>query len=89
MARYDLSEAEWRIIEPLLPPGGRGPERVDDRQVINGIFYVLRTGRLGETCPSVTARTRRSTTASTAGRARAYGWPSSRRWRRVRHSRCI
>ena len=44
MARYDLSEAEWRIVEPLLPSGGRGRARVDDRRVVNGIFYVLRTG---------------------------------------------
>ncbi len=44
MARYDLSEAEWRLIEPLLPNKSRGVARVDDRRVINGIFYVLRTG---------------------------------------------
>ena len=44
MARYDLSEAEWRLIEPLLPDKPRGVARVDDRRVINGIFYVLRTG---------------------------------------------
>jgi len=44
MARYDLSEAEWRIIEPLLPNKPRGVARVDDRRVLNGIFYVLRTG---------------------------------------------
>lgn len=44
MARYDLSGAEWRLIEPLLPNKPRGVARVDDRRVINGIFYVLRTG---------------------------------------------
>jgi transposase len=44
MARYDLSEAEWRIVQPLLPPTGRGAARVDDRRVVNAIFYVLRTG---------------------------------------------
>ncbi len=44
MARYDLSEAEWRIVEPLLPVAGKGKRRVDDRRVVNGIFYVLRTG---------------------------------------------
>ena len=44
MARYDLSEAEWRLIAPLLPNKPRGVARVDDRRVINGIFYVLRTG---------------------------------------------
>ena len=44
MARYDLSEVEWRLIAPLLPNKPRGVARVDDRRVINGIFYVLRTG---------------------------------------------
>ncbi len=44
MARYDLSEAEWRLIAPLLPNKPRGIPRVDDRRVLNGIFYILRTG---------------------------------------------
>ena len=33
MTRYDLSEAEWRIVEPLLPPFDRGKAPVDDRRV--------------------------------------------------------
>ena len=44
MARFDLSDAEWAVIAPLLPKQGRGPQRKDDRLVLNGIFYVLRTG---------------------------------------------
>ena len=44
MARYDLSEEEWRLIAPLLPNKPRGVARVDDRRVVSGIFYVLRTG---------------------------------------------
>jgi len=44
MARFDLTDEEWAIIEPLLPVRGRGPERKDDRKVLNGIFYILRTG---------------------------------------------
>lgn len=44
MARFDLSDAEWTIIAPLLPNKPRGVPRVDDRRVVNGIFYVLRTG---------------------------------------------
>ena len=44
MARFDLSGAEWRIIAPLLPNKPRGVARVDDRRVLNGIFYILRTG---------------------------------------------
>ena len=44
MRRYDLSETEWQLIAPLLPNKPRGVARVDDRLVINGIFYILRTG---------------------------------------------
>jgi transposase len=44
MSRYDLSEFEWRVIAPLLPSKPRGVARVDDRRVLNGIFWVLRSG---------------------------------------------
>ena len=44
MARFDLSDAEWSLIEPLLPNKPRGIARVDDRRILNGIFYILRTG---------------------------------------------
>jgi transposase len=42
--RHDLSDREWAIIAPLLPNKPRGVARVDDRRVIDGIFYILRTG---------------------------------------------
>jgi transposase len=44
MARFDLSDDEWAIIQPLLPNKPRGVARVDDRRVLNAIFWVLRTG---------------------------------------------
>ena len=44
MARFDLSDGEWAIIGPLLPNKPRGVPRTDDRRVLNGIFYILRTG---------------------------------------------
>jgi transposase len=44
MARFDLTDAEWGINAPLLPNTPRGVPRQDDRRVLNGIFYVLRTG---------------------------------------------
>lgn len=44
MSRYDLTDFEWREIEPLLPNKPRGVPRVDDRRVLNGIFWVLRSG---------------------------------------------
>lgn len=42
----DLTDAEFALIEPFLPapkPGGR-PRTTDLREVLNAIFYVLRTG---------------------------------------------
>ena len=42
--RYELTDFEWSIIEPLLPNKPRGVARVDDRRVLNGIYWRLRTG---------------------------------------------
>ncbi len=44
MARYELTDFEWKAIEPHLPNKPRGVPRVDDRRVLNGIFWVLRSG---------------------------------------------
>src|SRR5258708_6101890 len=44
MARFDLTDFEWSVIQPLLPDKPRGVPRVDDRRVLNGIFWRLRTG---------------------------------------------
>ena len=41
--RFDLSDEEWMILEPLMPTARR-LRRVDDRRIMNGIFFVLRTG---------------------------------------------
>ena len=42
--RYELSDDEWATIRPMLPNKARGVPRVDDRRVLNGIFWVLRSG---------------------------------------------
>ncbi len=42
----DLSDTEWLLLEPLIPPekpGGR-PREVEMREIVNGIFYILRGG---------------------------------------------
>ena len=43
----DLSDAEWRLLEHLLPPpqpGGR-PVKYPRREIVNAIpYYILRTG---------------------------------------------
>lgn len=42
----DLTDAEWTLIEPMIPPAKHGGRRreVNIREVLNGIFYVLSTG---------------------------------------------
>ena len=42
--RHELTDCEWFAIKPLLPDKPRGVPRVDDRRVLNGIFWVLRSG---------------------------------------------
>ena len=42
--RYELSNDEWSAIKPMLPNKPRGVPRVNDRRVLNGIFWVLRSG---------------------------------------------
>jgi transposase len=44
MASFDLTDFEWSVILPLLPNKPRGVARVDDRRVLNGVFWRLRTG---------------------------------------------
>ena len=42
----DLTDREWTLIEPLIPPAQRGgrPRETDMREVMNAVRYVLRTG---------------------------------------------
>lgn len=41
----DLSDTQWSVLKPLLPPPkATGRPRANDRATFNGICYVLRTG---------------------------------------------
>ena len=41
----ELTDDQWEVIRPLIPAQGRmGRPRADDRQVLNGILYVLKSG---------------------------------------------
>ncbi len=42
----DLNDDEWTLLAPLIPPakpGGR-PRSVNIRRILNGLFYILRSG---------------------------------------------
>jgi transposase len=51
--RYELSEFEWAAIKPMLPNKPRGVRRVNDRRVLNGIFWVLRSGAPWRDLPEI------------------------------------
>jgi transposase len=42
----DLTDAEWGFVAPLIPPAkrGGGKRKVNIREVVNGLLYVLSTG---------------------------------------------
>jgi transposase len=49
--RFWLSDAQWAVIEPLLPRLG-GKPRVNDRRVISGILHRYREGLRWRTIPA-------------------------------------
>ncbi|MFM8877150.1 MAG: transposase, partial [Anaerolineae bacterium] len=45
----DLTDEQWAVVEALLPKpkkraDGKGRPRVDNRSILNGILWVMRTG---------------------------------------------
>jgi len=42
----DLTDAEWMVLAPLIPPAKRGgnKRRVDERALVDGLLYILSTG---------------------------------------------
>lgn len=52
----DLTDEQWLLIQPLLPPpraaGGRGRPALDKRTLINGILWKFRTNKPWRTVPS-------------------------------------
>jgi len=42
----DLTDEEWALIGPLIPPakGGGNKRTVNEREIVNGLMYILSTG---------------------------------------------
>jgi transposase len=54
--REELTDEQWTIIEPLIPPparreDGRGRPWRDNREVMNGILWILRSGARWQDLP--------------------------------------
>ncbi len=82
MQRGDLTDAQWERLERLLPPrrpakGSKGGRpRNDERPMINGILWILRTGA---PWPDLPARYGPPSTVST----RLYRWKKAGSWDRL------
>ena len=65
----ELTDDEWALVEPLIPPARRGGNKrhVDEREVMNGIMYVLSTGCQWRAIPKTCPHAARCTTISTCG----------------------
>jgi transposase len=70
----DLTDEEWALVEPLIPPAKRGGNRrtVSVREVLNGLMYVLSTGCQWRAIPKDRRRARRSTIVSICGDAKGH-----------------
>jgi transposase len=53
MGRFDLTDAQWERLQPLLPPEKpkTGRRNHDHRRIVNGILWVHRTGAPGRDLP--------------------------------------
>ena len=76
--RYALTDAQWRRLEPLLPPERprTGRPNHDHRTILNGILWVLRTGAPWRDLPE------RYGPVGTVS-SRFYRWRQSGLWQRV------
>ena len=78
--RYELSDYEWTAIKPMLPNKPRGVRRVNDRRVLNGIFWVLRSVLPGAICRKPMVLVPLAIIASFGGGGQASGTRSWMRW---------
>src|SRR3954469_20957211 len=65
----DLTDDEWKLVEPLIPPGKRGGDKrtVIMREVVNGLMYILSTGCQWRAIQRICRRARPCTITSICG----------------------
>jgi transposase len=77
MSRYDLTDEQWQRLKPLLPAHQKeGRPRADDRRIVNGIRWILRTGAPWRDLPE------RYGSWNTVY-SRFYRWQKARHWDQI------
>jgi transposase len=74
-SRYELTAAQWRKIEGILPgkAGDRGRTAVDNRTFVNGVMWVLRSGAHWQHLPERYGNWKRMHKRFTVGPRRGFG----------------
>ena len=82
MSRGDLSDAEWELIGPLLPPerGRWARPAGDNRRFLNGMLHVLRVGCAWRDMHERYGKWNSVLSASGGGPSRVCGMPCFKRW---------
>ncbi len=79
MSEVKLSDEQWAILAPLLPPQpATGRRREHDRQVLNSIYYRLKTGVRYQDIPRKSDYAARSTVYYWL-----QGWTAEGVWQRI------
>jgi transposase len=86
--RHELTDFEWAAIRPFLPNKPRGIPRVDDRRVLNGIFWVLRSGAPWRDLPETMVPAPLAIIVSFVGGRLASGTAAWMRWPPAMTRRC-
>jgi transposase len=83
--RHDISDEIWALLEPLLvgQAGQRGGIAKDNRQFLNAVFWVLRTGAPWRDLPPDYGDWKNAHRRFAAGAKRVGGKPGKKPWRKT------
>jgi len=71
----DIADAEWVVIDPLMPPSAACQQRRETgiRSLVNAIFYIVQTGAIGACCPAISCPSPRFSGSSMLRATRGVG----------------
>lgn len=72
MSRYDLTDFEWRVIEPLLPNKPGGVPRVDDRRLLQSLRALAKAGVWDRMIDAISQQARNRVLIATPAKAVAH-----------------
>ncbi|WP_444890684.1 transposase [Microbulbifer sp. DLAB2-AA] len=75
--KSELTDAQWKLVEPCLPQlkrGKGGPKPIDNRACFEGILWILRSGARWKDLPPSYPSPSLAEEGSSFGKSKALGW---------------